>query len=1096
MATAALPQQRRAVLTVPAPANTSGAQEAGVNKEVLLHLDRPMVVDGVAKGVFRGSLIIEGWALARGGVASIAISLNGQHFGTAYYGIRRKDVGEAFPDWEGSSVSGFGLMVPAGAIGDGGHSIGVQVWTSTGLCAATEFSLNVEQAAIEEGPSVLRRKMPLAEIRLAESILSGLAWRPNFGLLLGIGEVDDEIAWARRTIASLRNQAYGAWQVTILRRGRMVPERCAARLLEGFEDIADRLDIRLDAPLAAPLASLVAARPGHDKPDLIGVLLAGDVLGCDALIEMAIGSGLHPEAEFLYSDERRTSPASGRIEAFFKPQWSPDLLAATNYIGRFWCALPGVFNRARATMGDWFQFGDYDLVLRCTEATSGIWHLPKVLCARGRWQLDHPLQERAALERAAKRRGIQGEIIEGDLSGHYRLKRVVGTQGLVSVIIPTCAARGLIKTCIETLRGKTAYRNFEVICVENIPAAQRHWGEWLHQNADTVVTTRGPFNWSRFNNLAAREARGEFLLFLNDDVEIIEPDWLDALLAHAERPEIGAVGARLLYPDRKVQHAGVFWTPRGGRHAFRYASEAEPGYFGLALTERNVIAVTGACLLVRRAEFEAQGGFDEKHSVINNDVDYCLRCWERGKRVVYTPHATLIHHEEASRHTHGEDFDAAAFSHRWRRTLDTGDPFHHPHLSRDRDDYAYDPEPLELVYSSHPLFDRSELRNILVVKLDHIGDFIAAIPALRRLQRTFPEARLHLLAAPGSAVLTDFVPGLTEIIEFEFFFSQSGLGRRELSEDDLVALQRRLEPYRFDLAVDLRKWSETRPILQLTGARWLAGFDHNRRFPWLDIVMDWDHDPAAVRKRSHVSDDLLGLVDAIANATEPNDDILRALVPPSAAKTQGSLPSFRRPQKQLVVIHPGAGTAIKQWPADYYTTLIDLLVAAHNVEVALIGTSNEAPVAMRIIEKLQRPASARSLIGEIALAELPSFLATAALFVGNDSGPKHMAAGLGVPTVGIHAGTVDAREWGPLGRNALAVRRNMICSPCYLSDPDQCWRGLACLTELKPSAVYDICCRLLALDLRAAQNRQYQDERLEAPLTSELLIPSAEEFAR
>ena len=156
-------------------------------------------------------------------------------------------------------------------------------------------------------------------------------------------------------------------------------------------------------------------------------------------------------------------------------------------------------------------------------------------------------------------------------------------------------------------------------------------------------------NWSRFNNRGTELADGEYLLFLNDDIEVQQEGWLDALLEHAKRPEVGIVGPQLLYPNRKVQHAGIFLTTLGaGRHSFRFLAEDDPGYFGLALTQRNVIAVTGACMLIRRDTFDRIGGFDEAHEVVNNDVDCCLRVWRAGLNVVYTPYAQLIHHELAS----------------------------------------------------------------------------------------------------------------------------------------------------------------------------------------------------------------------------------------------------------------------------------------------------------------------------------------------------------------------------------------------------------------------------------------------------------------
>ena len=1019
---------------------------------IAIRIDRPVLSRGRAVDVVRGALFIDGGASASEEITAIEIFVDGQYAAAARLGGQH----------HGRAGRGFHALIPPERLPDGEHRVRVAVRTAGGARAEVAFLVRVRYVLEESRPTVVRRKMPFAEIQMADRVLAGLAWRPHFDIIIAIGEVDEEIASARRTLASLSDQAYGQWRAVILRRGRRAPEQAAARLLDGFGGIADRIDIRFDAPAGALLADLVGAPPRQPQPDLVGVLLAGDVLGCDALQEMAIGSGLHPDAEFFYSDERRVSPASHASEAFFKPQWSPDLLTATNYIGRFWCALPVLLRRARLTMGDWFQFGDYELVLRLTEATSGIHHVAKLLCERGRPQIDHPDQERAALARALRRRGIDGEVSGGAVTGHYRVKRALTAPALVSVVIPTCAAEGRVKACIESLRALTAYRDIELIVVENIAEAQVPWKSWVREHADRVISDDGSFNWPRFNNLGAREARGEFLLFLKDDVEIVEPGWLDALLEHAQRDEVGVVGARLLGPDRTVQHAGIFWTPQGGSHAFCGLGGSDPGYFALARTERNVLAVTGACFLVRRTEFDAFGGFDESHSIVDSDVDFCLRCWERGKSVVYTPHATLLHHKGASQGASGDAFVSECFERRWGRHLRAGDPFHHPLLSRDRNDYAVDTEPIELVPSRRPLLDRAHIRNILAVKLDHIGDFVTAIPALQRLQQEFPQARVYLLASSAIAELTDLLPGLAGTIEFAFFFDQSGLGQRELSDADFQTLRQRLLPYDFDLAVDFRKAPETRPVLRCSCARWLAGFDHNGLYPWLDIAVEWETDRVGVRKRTPVGEDLLRLVDAVALAAEPTPGL-----PPQGVLASPELaPGVRRrlpAGRKIVCVHPGVGSPIRQWPAAHFAALIDLLAGSHDVTIVLVGSADEARIAADVMARVERRDVVHSVIGEIGLRELPELLHSVALFVGNDSGPKHLAAGLGVPTVGVHSGTVDAREWGPVGNNAVAIRRNMACSPCYLADPADCPRDLACLTELRPEQVYEVCRRLLAI---------------------------------
>ncbi len=356
-------------------------------------------------------------------------------------------------------------------------------------------------------------------------------------------------------------------------------------------------------------------------------------------------------------------------------------------------------------------------------------------------------------------------------------------------------------------------------------------------------------------------------MFVNDDIEVEQDDWLDAMLEHAADPDVGVVGPRLLYPDRTVQHAGMFLSGAGiGRHTFRFAAAEDPGYFGLALTEREASAVTGACMLMRRAHFDALGGFDEAHDVINNDLDFCLRTAEAGRRVVYTPHATLIHHELASRGGLPESYDLTAFEQRWRLRFALGDPFHNPGLSTDHDAGRPTDEPLRRLHGAGAGGVRAGIRRILAVKVEHIGDFITALPAIRRLKSRFPDAAIHVLASPAAANLAALEPAIAEVIPFAFFHARSALGRIELDTAELDTLRARLHPYRFDLAIDLRKHLDTRELLRCAGAPVLAGFDHMGQYPWLDIALEWEGDRALHPKRHHITEDLLRLVDAVAAA--------------------------------------------------------------------------------------------------------------------------------------------------------------------------------------------------------------------------------------
>ena len=1050
------------------PAETEKPEDDSPRK---LTVDLPRVVDGKVLGVVRGSLQIEGWALARDGVAGVDVSIDGCHFDAAKYGLRRENVGDIYPDWEDSGLSGYALQIPARVLATGEHLGRVTLRTRTGHAKAIEFQFAVEteQLATDNAPWALRRKMARAEIETTENILTGLAWRPLFGVVLGVSDPDDEALDA--SLRSLREQAYRRWHAVVAWRGSALPERVAERLVQNFPDLRDRVSVAAESE-DGNFADVISRANRGNRPELIGLISAGDVLSCDALLQMAVSSGLQREAEFFYADERRTSPISGNVEAFFKPRWSPDLLLATNYIGRFWCVRSDLLERIGLGLEDWRCFGEYDLVLRCTEQARTIQHVPQVLCERGISQIDDVECERTALSRAMARRGIEGELAAGCAAGYYRLNRRPRFRGLLSIVMPTGGNVALLSKCVSGIFERTAYQNFELIILYNTSTRPEAFSYFETIRGDPrvrIVDSNGPFNFSRICNLGAARSRGELLLFLNDDIEVVEPDWIDALIQHAERPEIGAVGARLLYPEGRVQHAGIFWPGQSGRHAFRFAPGSDPGYFGLSLTPRNVIAVTGACIMMQRTWFDSIGGFDEGHSVVNNDVDLCLRCWSNGGRVVYEPAATLIHHELATRHDMRDEHDVEGFWQKWGLLLKAGDPYYHPNLARDRDDYSVDEESVQRHYAGHPLFYQEEIRRILVVKLDHIGDFIIAVPALKRLQAHFPEAELYLLAPAGSVALTDFVTGIKEVISFEFFHPRSGLGERQLSQDDLYALQRRLAPYRFDLAIDLRTYLDTRKILRFSGARWLAGYDRDSNFPWLDIALEWQGDIPRTRQRSHIGDDLCRLIDAVASAANRDRHILRLPAPLDAGRLNELPPTTGR---RYVCVHPGAGTETRQWPAEHFAVLIDLLVLDHDVDVFLIGGPDETEVAAEVLDRVTHKEAVRSLVGLTDLTDLPALLASAALFVGNNSGPQHIAAGLGIPTVGIYSGTVDAREWGPIGPNAVAVQRNMRCSPCNFSKVEQCPRGLACLIDLPPSAIYKVCQEMLSIATTSSQPKR------------------------
>ncbi|HZT50532.1 MAG TPA: glycosyltransferase, partial [Stellaceae bacterium] len=676
------------------PAQAAEAGNGASEPQRRLFIDAPQLRDGAVATPIRGSLTITGWALARAGIAAIDVAVDGMRLLSARHGTPRPDVQAAYPEWEGSLRSGFAATIPHRSLPLGTHAVAVVLRDKAGGQERAEFRIEVEGRADAPAIGALRRKMAQAEIALDCHSLALLGWHPTFLVVVLAAGGAAAIGRLRQTLRTLRVQAYADWRAVLVPRGggRLARDR----VLAGFEDIAARVSVAPPSP-GTPLGRL--ARGGARRRPAFAVMLrAGDELGCDALMEFALATGLDRAADLLYGDDWRAD-AHGRRAPFLKPGWSPDLLLSTDYVGA-WCASAALLDRVALTPARLAKDGGYDAALRLGEAARAIRRVPAVLSQPGAAAEPRAVARRA-LEAALARRGIAGDVVPGRLAGTWRVRRTLAAPGTVSIIIPTRASRGLVKTCIETLRARTAYRDYEIVVLDHIPRSAEDaatWKSWLKGAADRVVPVAGPFNWSIFNNRAAAQSRGRHLLFLNDDIEIIEPDWLGALLEHGQRAEVGAAGPMLLYPDRTIQHAGMFLAAPGtARHAFRHLPEDDPGYFGLAQMQRDVLAVTGACLLTRRETFEQVGGFDERHTVINGDLDYCLRLWERGLFTVYTPYARLIHHEVASRGGLPEAYDARSFARRWQGLALDGDPFFHPRLSRAADDMVPEAEPVERV---------------------------------------------------------------------------------------------------------------------------------------------------------------------------------------------------------------------------------------------------------------------------------------------------------------------------------------------------------------------------------------------------------------
>ncbi|HVJ27667.1 MAG TPA: glycosyltransferase, partial [Vicinamibacterales bacterium] len=432
-----------------------------------------------------------------------------------------------------------------------------------------------------------------------------------------------------------------------------------------------------------------------------------DELTPDALFHVAQFLNADPQADLIYSDEDKLDLTGSRCDPYFKPDWSPDHFLTCMYT----CHLMVVRRSLLEEIGG-FRRGyegaqDYDLVLRLMERTRSIHHIPRILyhwrklpestASAGLakpWAMD---AGRLALEDYIKRNDLRAEVLPGPAPGVFRIKRAIRGTPLVSIVIPTAGRLrregtrefDLLASCIHSIRQLTSWPHYELIIVAEPPGLQPTTLAALEGVRHTVVTDDGAsFNFSRKINLGASHAQGEHLVLLNDDVEVTDPAWLSSMLEQSQDPGIGAVGAKLLYPDGRLQHIGMVLGVGGvAAHAFHQHPGAAPGYASSAVSIRNYSAVTAACLMTRRTVFEQVGGFDEALPVDFNDIDFCLRVRAAGFRIVFTPYAQLFHHESASvgpRDKRREDVEL--MRQRWGAMIDD-DPYYNPNLTRDGADY-------------------------------------------------------------------------------------------------------------------------------------------------------------------------------------------------------------------------------------------------------------------------------------------------------------------------------------------------------------------------------------------------------------------------
>lgn len=508
-------------------------------------------------------------------------------------------------------------------------------------------------------------------------------------------------------IQSVLDQIYDRWEWCIVDGGSDKPY--VGEIIQRFARNEPRIKyVRLEKNRGIAGNSNEALRLATGE--YMGFLDHDDTLAPFALFEVVKAVNARPSLDFIYSDEDKV-PATGkeRYDPAFKSGWAPDTFLSYNYLCHFAVARKALLDEVGGFREGFDGAQDYDLILRISERTTAIERIPRVLyhwragAGSAASQFSAKPYALAAGKRAIAdhlmRRGLYGEVVDGLVPGTYRVRYRLSDRSKVSVIVPTRDKVGLLRRCVSSVLSKTDYENFEVVIVDN----QSSESETLDYFADVrrdprvrVLSYDKPFNFSSLNNFAVRETDSSYVLFLNNDTEALGQEWLSAMMEFAQRSDVGAVGAKLWYPNDTIQHAGtIIGFGACADHAHVGFPQPSDGYMSRINIIQNLSAVTAACMLLRRNVFDQVGGFDERLSHSFNDVDLCLKIRETGLLIVYTPYAELYHHESASR---GFDEKPEARARlekevefirtRWKHVLAGGDPYYNPNLTLEKTDFS------------------------------------------------------------------------------------------------------------------------------------------------------------------------------------------------------------------------------------------------------------------------------------------------------------------------------------------------------------------------------------------------------------------------
>ena len=557
--------------------------------------------------------------------------------------------------------------------------------------------LREETGSFTDTYSYYEKKHRAAPKELRRQAKESFPGGPKFSIVVPLYHTPQD--YLKQLIDSVIAQSYGNWQLCLA-------DGSADTSLEKFindhykgENRISCHHLEKNLGISENTHAAIAMAEG----DYIAFADHDDLLTPDALYHIARTCQEYPDTELIYSDEDLIDEKGNPVYPHFKPDFNLDYLRCINYICHLTVVKKSLLERTGLLRKEFDGAQDYDFILRCVEQTEKIRHIPRVLyhwrshegsTAGNQEEKTYAIEAgRKALQEHYERLGIEAETEFTGMFIVYRTKFKVQGNPLVSILIPNKDHWKDLEKCITSIQEKSTWKNVEIVVIENnsVEAETFTFYESLKKRYTNVkvVTYEGEFNYSAINNLGASHAKGDYFLLLNNDTEVISPDWLERMLGYCQREDVAITGARLYYPDNTVQHAGVVVGMGGfAGHILTGFGKDHSGYMGRLRAAQDISAVTGACLMVKRSVFEELNGLDEKFAVALNDVDFCLRARALGKLVVYVPEAELYHYESKSRGLEQtpekkERFqrEIDLFRERYEKLLKAGDPYYNPNLS-------------------------------------------------------------------------------------------------------------------------------------------------------------------------------------------------------------------------------------------------------------------------------------------------------------------------------------------------------------------------------------------------------------------------------